>query len=348
MAHYIDRFPGRELTINGSKYVYFGGTSYLGLQTDKEYQDLYIKNIRKYGTNYGASRKSNVRLSVYEETESLLSKIVGSEAALTLSSGYLAGQFIAQNFNKPQYRLFYAPNTHSALYNNYNKPYADFQTLHNAIKAHVNKNEKTIPVLFLDSIDFNGQNYPDFKALESLPLDEVIVVADDSHGIGIVGNNGEGVYRTIQALKPKELIVCCSLGKGFAIQAGAVFGTKERIGQLSNTAFFGGASPAAPSSLATFLDGQTIYSKKRIQLLQNMAYFEKSITDIDFFGHMKGHPTYSFNTPELTDYLEKNGYIITNFNYPAESSSVMSRIVLSSHHTQEDIQDLCRHINPFI
>ena len=58
MAIYIDGFPGRELELDHRKYLYFGGTSYLGLQTDGAFQDMYISNIRKYGTNYGASRKS--------------------------------------------------------------------------------------------------------------------------------------------------------------------------------------------------------------------------------------------------------------------------------------------------
>jgi len=101
MAIYIDGFPGRELELDQKRYLYFGGTSYLGLQTHKKFQDMYISNIRKYGTNYGASRKSNVRISVYEATENYLSHFVGSEACCTLSSGYLAGQLVRQTMDTP-------------------------------------------------------------------------------------------------------------------------------------------------------------------------------------------------------------------------------------------------------
>ena len=187
MVHYIDGFPGREIEVKGTKYLYFGGTSYLGLQSEEEFQNIFIDNIKKYGTNYGASRKSNVRISIYEKAEALLSNIVGSEAALTLSSGYLAGQFIAQNFNKPEYKLFYAPNTHSALYNNYNKPHVTYADLNSAIREHLSLNRKIEPVVFLDSIDFDGSNYPNFNGLKDLPLDKIILIADDSHGIGIIG-----------------------------------------------------------------------------------------------------------------------------------------------------------------
>lgn len=348
MVHYIDDYPGREITIQGQKHLYFGGTSYLGLQTDAEFQNIFIKNIKKFGTNYGASRKSNVRLTVYEKAETLLAQIIGCEAAITLSSGYLAGQIIAQNFNKPEYKLFYAPNTHSALYNSYNKPYPTFAALNNAIKKHISKNNKVIPVVFIDSIDFDGCNYPDFVDLKDLPLDKVILIADDSHGIGIIGNSGEGVFRTLQKFNTKELIVCCSLGKTYGIQAGAILGDAKRIKQLSETAFFGGASPASPASIATFIDAQPIYGSKRNQLLSNIGYFEKLVEDITFFKNIKGHPAYSFKDAKLTGFLEKKGFILTNFNYPEESSSLMSRMVLSSHHTENDIKLISLAIKTYL
>ncbi|MGB5434755.1 MAG: pyridoxal phosphate-dependent aminotransferase family protein [Maribacter sp.] len=348
MAYYIDGFPGREIFVEGKKYLYFGGTSYLGLQTDAEFKDHFIRNVRKYGTNYGASRKSNVRLTIYERAESLLAHIAGCPAALTLSSGYLAGQFVAQNFNSPEYKLFYAPNTHSALYNKYNKPFSTFSELNQAIRDHLKHDAKIIPVVFMDSIDFIGNNYPGFKGLKNLPLDRIILIVDDSHGIGIIGNNGEGVYKTLQKSHVKELIVCCSLGKGFGIQAGAVLGSHKRMEQLGGTAFFGGASPAAPSVMATFIDAQHIYGSKRVKLGYNMDYFEKSVKHIDFFNRIREHPTYSFKSPQLADSLDKNGFILTNFNYPDESSEVMSRIVLSSHHTESDIDALSDCLDSFI
>lgn len=47
MIHYIDEFPGRKIKIGDQDYLYFGGTSYLGLQTDKKFQRILMGNIRK-------------------------------------------------------------------------------------------------------------------------------------------------------------------------------------------------------------------------------------------------------------------------------------------------------------
>ncbi len=345
MAQYIESFPGREILIGGKKYLYFGGTAYLGLQTDDAFQNLFIENIKKYGTNYGASRKSNIRMSIFGKTEHYMANFVGAEACATVSSGYLAGQFVAQSLNTKVHRFFYAPNTHSALYPVQTKPYTTFTALNIAVREHLRSQPSKTPVVFLDAIDFSGCNYPDFKPLQILPLDKIILVVDDSHGIGIVGKNGSGVYRTLSRLAIKELVVCCSLGKSFGLQAGAVFGSKERISKLKQTSFFGGASPAAPAALATLLDAETMYSEKRKQLQSNIVLFLDSLKNPNKFNFMQHHPAFSFADMQLTEYLEQQGIILTNFPYPDEQAYLMSRIVLSAHHRESDILNLTHLLN---
>ena len=345
MVQYIESFPGREILIQGKKYLYFGGTSYLGLQTDATFQNLFIENIKRYGTNYGASRKSNLRLSIFEKGERYLAKLVGAQACVTVSSGYLAGQLVAQAMTGKAHRLFYAPNTHSALYPVKTRAYTTFTALNIALREHLQSKSDITPVVFLDAIDFSGCNYPDFTPLQMLPLDEVILVVDDSHGIGVVGKNGGGVYRMLSRLSIKELVVCCSLGKGFGIQAGAVFGEKDRIAQLMETAFFGGASPAAPAALATLIEAEGLYSEKRIELQSHIELFVDSLKNPKKFSGMAGHPAFSFSDVQLTEYLEQQGIILTNFPYPDEHSQLMSRIVLSAHHLEDDIDKLTRLLN---
>lgn len=324
----------------------------MGLQTDERFQDIYISNIRKYGTNYSASRKSNVRISVYGIVEKNLSHLVGSESCTTLSSGYLAGQLVRQTMDTKDHRLFYAPNTHSALYSptaslTKLKPYITFTALNIAVRDHLEANKGTTPVVFLDGIDFSGANYPDFEGLKMLPLDRLILVVDDSHGIGVLGLDGGGVYRKVMELGPKELIVCCSLGKGFGVQAGSIFGTKKRVQQFTDTPFFGGASPAAPAAVACLIDGQELFLEKRAILFENIDLFKSNIKDLDTFKFMEGHPAFSFTDEKLTNYLEGQNVLVTSFRYPDEDSQLMSRIVISALHKKEDILLLCNIVNSY-
>lgn len=337
----IDEFPGRALKIGGNEYLYFGGTAYLGLQTDVTFQSLFIKNIKKYGTAYSASRKSNIRISIFDVAELYLAKLVGSEACITMSSGYLAGQLICDFFNHSDYTLYYAPNSHSALYKGQQKIYNNWKDLKNDLIKNQDENQ----VVFLDSIDFNGTNYPEFKELQELPLEEIILIVDDSHGIGITGVNGSGSYQYLKSLKPKKLLVSCSLGKGFGIQAGAIFGSTSLINNLKETSFFGGSSPATPAVLATILDTQDLTAKKRSILNRNTALFLTHLTITSKLLIIKGHPTFSFQNEQLAMDLEENGIIVTNFRYPTKDDALMSRIVISASHTSEDIILLCNILN---
>ena len=344
MIHSIDSFPGRTILSNGKSYLYFGGTSYLGLQTDVKFQNLFIKNLKKYGTNYGASRKANLQISVFEKAEHYLSNLVGSESCVTMSSGYLAGQLVAQTLNTPENQFFYAPEMHSAVHILSKKQFNSFDELIAAVEFHLKANKST-PVVFMDSITISNGAYPEFEALKKLPLKEILLVVDDSHGIGIVGENGSGVFKAIKKLHPKELIVCCSLGKGFGIQAGAIFGTKSRIEQFENTEFYGGASPAAPAALATLFDAAAIFKEKRQLLSQNIQFFLDQLENHELLDFQENYPAFYFSNPEITSYLEKNSILITSFNYPKEDSEFISRIVLSAAHTKEDIRELTRLLN---
>ncbi len=352
MIHSIDTFPGREFILNGKPYLYFGGTAYLGMQTDTEFQQLFAENLRKYGTNYGASRKSNVRLSVYEATENFLAQWVGAPGALALSSGYLAGQLVSSHFAADTYKRYLAPNSHSALTlpisgNKREKPYVTYTSLNIALREQLAKNKKVTPVLCMDSIDFSGASYPHFEGLATLPLEDIIVVADDSHGIGITGTDGGGVYNVLSNFRPKELVVCCSLGKALGIQGGAVFADHQRLSKLGDTPLFGGASPPGAAGMATLMQARKLYDKKRQILHDRLATFTKVLGKASKLIHLPGHPSHGYSGKNLTCFLEKHGIIITDFDYPGVNSGTTCRIIITAGHTSEDIKFLARCLEKY-
>ncbi len=344
MIYSVDTFPGRTISVRGNSFLYFGGTSYLGLQTDTTFQELFIQNLKKYGTNYGASRKANVQITVFDEAENHLAKLVGSESCITMSSGYLAGQLVAQTLNSSGNEFFYAPESHSALHIPSKKHFSSFRELNKAVRKHLKKS-KHIPVILMDSIGISENIYPHFNAIKELPLEKVILVVDDSHGIGIIEKNGSGVYNSIKNLNPKEVLISCSLGKGFGIQAGAILGSKKRMEQFKNSAIYGGASPAAPAALATLIEGATLFKEKQKLLEENIRLFSSSLKNLEAFNYLENYPAFYFSNLEIASFLEKNNILITNFKYPNEDAPVMSRIVLSASHTKEDIKLLAQLLN---
>lgn len=338
--YWVDSFPGRELISGGTRYLYFGGTAYLGLQQNRDFQKILKSQIDRYGSNYGASRKSNIRLTVYDEVERYLANWVGSESCVTVSSGFMAGQLLHSYFKSRGHALFHAPRSHAATQGPDTIPFDSYIHLGKALENYLKENPDKKPIVFCDSVDFTQQGFPSFTGLKNLPLDKCVLVADDSHGIGVVGAQGKGCYQMLKSLNASEVVVCCSLGKGLAVQAGAIFGRGDRIEELTDTPFFGGASPAAPAFLATIPLAESIFREQRGLLRENMARFERSLPRDFHFFTMIAHPTYSFQNLKLVKSLEENRILVTHFGYPRESDEATSRIVLSAHHTARDISKL--------
>ena len=137
------------------------------------------------------------------------------------------------------------------------------------------------------------------------------------------------------------------MGKGYGIQAGAIFGSTHNIHLIKNMPFFAGASPATPAALATFVKAQPIYEEQLFKLRENMVLFEKLCAFMFKFNYTTDHPAYSYVNEELTLFLEKHHIIVTHFPYPANQHPIQSRIVLSAYHSKENINKLAFYINEF-
>ena len=115
MIYNLSHQPGRWMFCEGSALLYFSGTSYLGIANDPVFHERLASSISQYGSNFGSSRVGFMRLAVYEETEELLARYLGQEAALTVSSGTLAGILAYKVFTSVG-ELIFAPNAHPALW----------------------------------------------------------------------------------------------------------------------------------------------------------------------------------------------------------------------------------------
>jgi len=109
----VDHLPGRTLHANGRAYLYCSGTGYLGIARNPAFAELVVAGISRYGTNYSSSRSSSVQLRIYAEAEAYLAAYAGAEAALTVSSGYLAGQLAVAALAEAG-RFKYEPGAHPA------------------------------------------------------------------------------------------------------------------------------------------------------------------------------------------------------------------------------------------
>lgn len=343
---FTDQLPGRTVHINGEEWLYFSGTSYLGMSQNIGFQKILHKSIRQYGTNFGGSRLSNLRFKIYEEAEDYLAQWTGAEAALTVSSGTLAGQLVLKTL-QANHKFYFAPGVHPALFGEGDYSELAYNDWTDFIIQETNRLKNPI-TLFSNAIDPLRAKQFDFSWLNYLPNDiPIILVLDDSHGIGVTGKNGEGIFSNIQLPENVELIVVASLGKALAIPGGIILGNKNFIKNIWQSPFFGGASPIIPAYLDAFLQAKKLYQQARAILFQKIKTFNDATEDLHLFQKIPNYPLFYTHKNNLADYLQKYKVLISSFPYPTLQDERITRIVLSAVHTERDIINLIDLIKKF-
>ncbi|MDP4606669.1 MAG: aminotransferase class I/II-fold pyridoxal phosphate-dependent enzyme [Flavobacteriaceae bacterium] len=338
---HIDAALGPLIETSLGVQRYFGGTDYLGLSRNKRFRSLMLQGIKRFGVHMGSSRQSNVRLSIYQKAEKILADLAGSQAASLTSSGMLSGQWVSQFFNTEQYVHFYAPFVHSALITRADQPrYPDWTSLINDLNHSLTQFPQQIPVLFLDTIDFHGIGYPHYAPLRGLPLSQIILVADDAHGIGITGQQGGGSYALLAALKPKELIVTASLGKSLGLGAGAVWASQAQMDALRQHPLWGGASPCSPGYAYVLIKAQRLYRAQQKKLARHVAWMKKHWPEGCLKRQHADHPAFECDTPGVGAHLCAHHIIPTEFPYPTPQSPLLTRVVITAAHSKKDLKAL--------
>jgi 8-amino-7-oxononanoate synthase len=339
----VNRIPDRSFYKDGEEYLYFGGTNYLGITTLPEFQTNVFESLKKWGTSYGSSRLANIQLEVYNVSEELLAKQIETEAAVTVSSGMLAGKLALEHLQKTTDLVFHFPNTHPALLDTFSLPLL--------------VNKKLNPLLFDSTVSIIGIVADAIPSLEVTPIDlsilqeipsdkEFILVLDESHSIGILGNRGQGILHQIQLPNGSRKVCIASLGKAIGLSGGVIAGDLNFITELKQQQSFVGASGMNPAFLETFINAQNVYHLQRLRLKENIKYVSENLIPNTAFTFSKEYPVIYFDNEEVLQMLLENNIIPTSFPYPT-SSGKLSRIVISAHHTFEDLEKMIKQLNIF-
>ena len=324
-----------KIIAKGDEYLYFGGTAYLGIPQNKKFLQLYLKGLSLYGLNNGTSRSNNVQLGIYDEVEQYAAIKFGSQAALITSSGYLAAQLTIKNladFGK----IRYAPATHPALWHQQIPNVSGaFPSWLKNIVDEINNSEKENWVIISNSMNNLFPEIYDFSLLQQINK-KVLLIVDDSHGIGI-NNNGLGVFKTLPKSINIEVLVVASMAKALGVDAGIVLGNAERINQLKKSNEFLGASPPAAAGLYAFMKAEKIYETELKKLYQGMQTLHQALLKNDDWQFIDEFPVYLSKNADLSQKLAAKNILISSFAYPDKDGPIINRIVLSSWHSKTAI-----------
>lgn len=335
----IQQLPGRTTHIDGTDWLYFSGTGYLGAAWNPELQTLVQEGIQQFGLHFGGSRLSNIQIRIFEEAETFLAQYAGAEQAILLSSGTLAGQLLMKVLAEYG-EVCPAPGAHPAIWAGAGSAFKNWKDWVQNVQALAETPGVPL-ILAANSIDPLYVRRFDFTWLKNLNLQrELLLVIDDSHGFGVLGENGCGIFAEISLPVEAELIVVSSLGKALGIPAGVILSSEKWRSCLIRNPYFGGASPPSPAFLWALLKGQTIYEKCRQKLQLNIRQFVQYLPLESDFHFFPEYPVFYTANSGLAAFLAKRNILISSFPYPTPQDDLVTRIVLSSLHTDGDIQIL--------
>lgn len=344
---YLDQKLGRTLQLDGKSFLFFSGTSYLGIGSIAEYQEVLLQNIEKLGFHHGLSRVNNVKLKVYDEFERFFAEESGAESAAVVSSGYMAGLTAWQGLFPQNEECWIAPDTHPAILPANQLPDLQLnfiQWKNQCLQHAVALSPRRILILgnAVDPLNCHIHEYSWVKKIAE--KHEVTLLIDDSHAFGTLGESVFGTY-ALHADPSINLVVSGSLGKGLAMPAGIILGNQETIAALKSQSIFTAASPGSPANLQTFLETQEIY-EHQFQKLRNLnKIFFGLIQDLCTLFGSSEFPVFTYQNAEWAGALEEKGFISSSFSYPTASSLKVNRIVLSGFHLPEDLEALSKTLH---
>ena len=346
---------GNYILSNGKEYSYFGGNNYLGLANHPSVREAAIRAIEKYGVNFAASRHTTGTADIHYELEKGLAAFKGKEDAVVFASGY-QGNGILLEILKGRYSTVFADQAaHASIISAIPADVVKVMYYDHCDASHLENllehNRDSRPLIITDGIfALTG---------EIAPLDEIwpvvkkykgILVVDDAHSTGVLGNTGKGTPEHFKLLKDENIFQTETMSKALGGYGGFISGSNDLTELIRERSATYQASTALPppiaaagiASLKIINDNPDI----RIQLIQKARMLRKEISGLGFETTHYDTPVIPviFKSAEkaksLSSFLEDNGIIAPFMNYPVRQEMHLIRIAVCANHTSDQIEIL--------
>jgi 8-amino-7-oxononanoate synthase len=311
--------------------------------------------IEKYGTGCTGSRLLNGTLDIHEKLEDELARFMEKDRVITFTTGYMTNLgVISALTHKGEYVISDEYN-HASIVDGCRMSKADtlvykhqdMQDLEAVLRSLPRDKGKLIVSDGVFSMEGNIAKIP--QIVELAEQYDAAVMIDDAHGVGYLGDHGEGSCGYHKCIDDVDLIIG-TFSKSFASVGGFAAGDEEIVEYLMHHArsFIFSASPP-PAAVESVRQAIRLIQKNedlRNQVLENADMFRNGLNEI-------GYETGYSETPivpviigkELkTFFLWKRLLKMGVFTNPVRSPAVpkgreLLRTSLMANHTDKDIND---------
>ena len=338
------------IQIDDKEYLYFSGTSYYSLHSNRKIIDYSIEAINKYGLGSAVSRTTYGNTPLLTMVENSIAKFFSAENAVYLPSGYLsnlAGLGALQRIYDFKI-IFIDEGAHYSVFDGANAmgvevvkfKHCDAKDLEAKLKTTKKK-----PLIATDGVfPLFGEIAPLNKYEKLLDKYNALLWTDDAHGVGVIGKNGRGSFEH-HSVKHEKAFYGATLSKAFGGYGGFIAGNNTFIENIKNGDVVKGTNSMPISVMAASLKGIEILMdnpEMRKQLWSNTTYLKSELNKLRIKTTDSTMPIMAWQMDseqemkKIKDYLFNKGIAIQFLHYSGGNGGAL-RIVAFSNHTKEQI-----------
>jgi len=354
------------------EFIRMNSNSYLGMGLRPEIVQAEQEGSEKYGAGPGAVRFISGTYDVHVALERKLAEFHGREEAMIFSSAYATIVGVIAPLVSDQTIVISDELNHNSIINaiRMSRPldkavykHLDMGQLEEQIRAAEGRARRVLVVT--DGIfSMRGDHAPldEIVAMarrhDAAFEEGVIVMVDDSHGVGAFGATGRGTEEYTGS--PPVDVLVGTLGKAFGVNGGYVTSSSAVIRYLRETApMYIYSNPITPGeAVAARAAVELLDSPRGRELLERLRSltkrFEEGLVRLGFETIPGEHPVTPLvvrdtaKTRELVQHLYRNGVLATGLAYPVvPRGDDEIRFQINADHTEADIDEVLRILSEF-
>ena len=362
--YFLQNYPNRA-------FLRMNSNSYLGFTNHPEIIEAESQAAEQFGTGPGAVRFISGTYQAHIELEKRLAEFHQRKACMIMSSAYTTVMGVLPQFINEQTLVISDALNHNCIINAIrlsgagNKaiyPHLDLQALNNTLESNAGK-VKRVCVVTDGIFSMRGDHAPldEIKALctrhEEHYEEGIILIVDDSHGVGAFGETGRG---TEEFTNTHADILIATLGKAFGVNGGYIVSNKKVIDYLKETAaLYIYSNPITPAEASAALQAVTILDstegeKLLSKLRSTTAALRSGLKELGFETIESQHPIVpilirdTHKTSAMVEYFFNNNVLVTGLNYPVVPKGEEEiRLQAAANHTKKDIEYILNVLSNF-
>lgn len=230
---------GREIVVDGRQLLNFCSNDYLGLAADQRLRAAFKAGVDRWGVGAGASHLVCGHTAVHHELEDALADFVGRPRALLYANGYAANVGVINALLSRGDYVFEDRLNHASLLDGGWISRAEFHWYRHADAAHLAGKLSALSggdarrlVVSDGTFSMDGDLCPLEELVRLCRDSSAWLMIDDAHGIGVVGEKGQGVVDPAVYGTEDVPVLVGTLGKAFGCFGAFVAGSDELVDTL--------------------------------------------------------------------------------------------------------------------